>query len=61
MKLSSNQFGLLYAASDSAIEKLIAPLTPESEQTANNSLPSFANMMKEIKKGTWSIPTFKWV
>jgi len=41
---------LLYAASDSAIEKLIAPLTPESEQTANNSLPSFANMMKEIEK-----------
>jgi hypothetical protein len=41
---------LLYADSDSAIEKLIAPLTPESEQSANNSLPSFANMMKEIEK-----------
>ncbi|MGZ8159361.1 MAG: DUF6988 family protein [Methylobacter sp.] len=41
---------LLYAASDSAIEKLVAPLTPESEQIANNSLPSFSNMMKEIEK-----------
>jgi hypothetical protein len=41
---------LLYAASDSAIEKLVAPLTPESEQSANNSLPSFSNMMKEIEK-----------
>lgn len=41
---------LLYAASDTAIEKLVAPLTPESEQIANNGLPSFSNMMKEIEK-----------
>jgi len=41
---------LLYAASDSAIEKLVAPLTAESEQIANNRLPSFSDMMKEIER-----------
>lgn len=40
---------LLYAASDSAIEKLVSPLTPESEQIANNGL-GFSDMMKDIKK-----------
>ena len=41
---------VLYAASDSSIDKLVAPLTPESEQIAKNGLPSFANMMNEIEK-----------
>lgn len=41
---------LLYAASDSAIEKLVSPLTPQSEQIANNGLPGFSDMMKEIEK-----------
>jgi hypothetical protein len=41
---------LLYAASDNAIENLLAPLTLESEQIANNGLPSFSDMMKEIEK-----------
>lgn len=41
---------LLYAASDSAIEKLVAPLTPESERIANNGVPGFSIMMQEIEK-----------
>jgi len=41
---------LLYAASDSSISKLIAPLSKETEQTASNSLPSFSTMMSEIEK-----------
>lgn len=41
---------LLYAASDSSISKLIAPLSIETEQTASNSLPSFSTMMGEIEK-----------
>jgi len=41
---------LLYAASDNAIEKLLAPLTLESEQIANNGLPCFSDMMKKIEK-----------
>lgn len=41
---------LLYAASDSAISKLVAPLSQEAEQAASNSLPSFSTMMNEIEK-----------
>lgn len=41
---------LLYAASETAITKLIAPLTPESEQAASNSLPTFSIMLSEIEK-----------
>jgi hypothetical protein len=41
---------ILYAATDSAINKLVAPLTPENEKTANNNLPSFSEMMKDIEK-----------
>lgn len=41
---------LLYAASDGAIEKLVAPLTPDSERMANNGAPSFSEMMKDIEK-----------
>lgn len=40
----------LYAASDTAIEKLVAPLTPENEQAAKNGLPGVTKMMDEIKK-----------
>ena len=40
---------LLYAASDSSISKLVAPLSQETEQAAN-SLPSFTTMMHEIEK-----------
>ena len=41
---------LLYAAPDSAIAKIVAPLSPEAEQAASNVLPSFSSMMKEIGK-----------
>lgn len=41
---------VLYAASDNAIDKLVAPLTPENEQIAKNGLPSVANMMDQIEK-----------
>ncbi len=41
---------LLYAASETVIAKLIAPLTPESEQAASNSLPAFSIMLNEIEK-----------
>jgi hypothetical protein len=41
---------VLYAASETATAKLIAPLTKESEKAANNSLPSFSTMMNEIRK-----------
>lgn len=41
---------LLYAASDSSISKMVAPLSQESEQAASNSLPSFSAMMNEIEK-----------
>lgn len=41
---------ILYAATDSAIGKLVAPLTPENEKIANNNLPSFSEMMKDIEK-----------
>lgn len=40
---------LLYAASDAAVAKLVAPLSQETEQAAN-SLPSFSTMMNEIEK-----------
>lgn len=43
---------VLYAATDSATAKLIAPLTPENEQSASNSIPSFSNMLNDLgKKG----------
>ncbi|MDA7418119.1 hypothetical protein PGB34_17270 [Xenophilus arseniciresistens] len=38
---------LLYAASDAAIDKLMAPLTPESEQAAKN-LPGASEMIEQI-------------
>ena len=41
---------LLYAASDTAIGKIVAPLSPEAEQAASNVLPSFSSMMAEIEK-----------
>lgn len=41
---------LLYAASETSITKLVAPLTPESEQAASNSLPAFSIMLSEIEK-----------
>jgi hypothetical protein len=41
---------VLYAASDSTIAKLIAPLTPESAQAASNGLPASSVMLKEIEK-----------
>lgn len=41
---------LLYAAPDSSISKLVAPLSPQAEKAANNSLPSFSVMMNEIEK-----------
>jgi hypothetical protein len=41
---------LLYAATDTEIEKLIAPLTAENAQKASNGLPSFSDMMKAIEK-----------
>ncbi|RQO81408.1 hypothetical protein [Acidovorax sp. FJL06] len=40
---------LLYAASDAAIDKLIAPLTPASEQAAKN-LPGASEMIDQIEK-----------
>jgi hypothetical protein len=40
---------LHYAASDLAIDKLTAPLTPESEQAAKN-LPSASEMIEQIGK-----------
>jgi hypothetical protein len=40
---------LLYAANDAAIEKLMAPLTIESEQAAKN-LPSASDMIEQIGK-----------
>ena len=40
---------LIYAASDHAIAKLLAPLTPESEQKAKN-LPSASDMIEQIGK-----------
>lgn len=41
---------VLYAASDNAIAKLVAPLTPETAQAASNSLPAFSAMLKEIEQ-----------
>jgi hypothetical protein len=41
---------ILYAATDSAIDQLVAPLTAENEKLANNNLPSFSDMMKDIEK-----------
>lgn len=41
---------VLYAASDSAIDKLVAPLTQENAQVASNGLPAFSIMLKEIEK-----------
>lgn len=41
---------VLYIASDNAIDKLVAPLTRESEQVANNGLPSCTTMLSEIEK-----------
>jgi hypothetical protein len=40
---------LIYAASDQAIAKLLAPLTQESEQAAKN-LPSASDMIEQIGK-----------
>jgi hypothetical protein len=40
----------LYAASETAIDKLVAPLTPESEQAAKNGLPNVSKMMEDIQK-----------
>lgn len=40
---------LLYAASDTAIDKLLAPLTPQSEQAAKN-LPGASEMIEQIGK-----------
>lgn len=40
---------LLYVANDSSIAKLLAPLTPESEQAAKN-LPSASLMIEQIGK-----------
>jgi len=40
---------LIYAASDHAIAKLLAPLTAESEQAAKN-LPSASDMIEQIGK-----------
>lgn len=40
---------LLYAASDAAIDKLIAPLSLESEQAAKN-LPGASEMIEQIGK-----------
>jgi hypothetical protein len=41
---------LLYIASDAAVTKLIAPLTPANEQAARN-LPSVNEMVKQIRGG----------
>lgn len=41
---------ILYAASETSIAKLVAPLTPESEQAASNNLPAFSLMLSEIEK-----------
>ncbi len=41
---------VLYAASDNAVAKLVAPLTPETAQAASNSLPAFSVMLKEIEQ-----------
>lgn len=41
---------ILYIASDVAIDKLVAPLTLENEQAANNSLPTCTTMLNEIEK-----------
>lgn len=41
---------VLYAASDNAIAKLVAPLTPETAQAASNSHPAFSVMLKEIEQ-----------
>lgn len=41
---------VLYAASDNAIAKLVAPLNPETAQVASNSLPVFSAMLKEIEQ-----------
>lgn len=42
---------LIYAASDQAIRKLLAPLTLESEQAAKN-LPSASEMIEQIGNGS---------
>lgn len=44
------QLWILYIASDVAINKLVAPLTSENEQAANNSLPTCTTMLSEIEK-----------
>lgn len=41
---------VLYIASDTFINKLIAPLTLESEQVASNSLPTCKVMLSEIER-----------
>lgn len=41
---------LLYIASDTAIDKLVAPLSPANEQIASNSLPTCTVMLNEIEK-----------
>ena len=41
---------VLYAASDNAIAKLVAPLTPESAQIAKNGLPMCSAMLTEIEQ-----------
>ena len=41
---------VLYAASDSELSKLVAPLTIESEQQANNALPGTAEMLSQLEK-----------
>jgi len=41
---------VLYAASDIAINKLVAPLTPETERAAKNGLPGSSTMLSEIEK-----------
>lgn len=41
---------VLYIASESEINKLMAPLTNENEQIASNSIPSYAKMMESIEK-----------
>lgn len=40
---------LQHAATDREVEKLMAPLNKESQQAANNSIPSYSGMMESIK------------
>lgn len=44
------QLWLMYIASDTVLDKLIAPLNASTEQAASNSIPSCTTMLGELEK-----------